>query len=71
MLSLSEFQAQSSKGFTHIPVVCELLADMDTPLSLYVKLANKPYTFLFESVIGGERLSRTSYFMLCKLRYNL
>ena len=61
MLSLSEFQAQSKQGFTHIPVVCELLADMDTPLSLYVKLANKPYTFLFESVIGGERFGRYSF----------
>ena len=61
MLSLSEFQAASQQGFTHIPVVCELLADMDTPLSLYVKLANKPYTFLFESVVGGERFGRYSF----------
>ncbi|MBR1819338.1 MAG: anthranilate synthase component I [Neisseriaceae bacterium] len=61
MLSLTEFQAQSKQGFTHIPVVSELLADMDTPLSLYLKLANKPYSYLFESVVGGERFGRYSF----------
>ena len=67
MLSLTEFQAQSKQGFTHIPVVSELLADMDTPLSLYLKLANKPYSYLFESVVGGERFGRYSFIGLPSL----
>ena len=36
-------------------------ADLDTPLSLYVKLANEPFTFLLESVVGGERFGRYSF----------
>ena len=42
------------QGFTHIPVVRETLADLDTPVSTYLKLANGPYTYLFESVQGGD-----------------
>ena len=43
-----------------IPVSIELLADMETPLSVYKKLANKPYSYLFESVEGGEKWARYS-----------
>jgi len=39
------------QGYTHIPLVMETLADLDTPVSTYLKLANAPYTYLFESVI--------------------
>ncbi|MEN8820333.1 MAG: anthranilate synthase component I [Abyssibacter sp.] len=42
------------------PVVREILADLDTPLSAYLKLANAPWTFLLESVQGGERWGRYS-----------
>jgi len=38
------------QGFTHVPVVRETLADLDTPVSTYLKLAAQPYTYLFESV---------------------
>lgn len=43
-----------------VPVVREALADLDTPLSTYLKLANAPYSFLLESVEGGERWGRYS-----------
>ncbi len=48
------------QGYTHIPVVRETLADLDTPVSTYLKLAHKPYTYLFESVQGGDKWARYS-----------
>ncbi|MBO7081009.1 MAG: anthranilate synthase component I [Neisseriaceae bacterium] len=61
MISLTEYQQQVAQGYTHIPLVYELLADMDTPLSLYLKLANQPFSYLLESVVGGERFGRYSF----------
>ncbi|WP_037587142.1 anthranilate synthase component I [Stenoxybacter acetivorans] len=61
MISFSEYQQQVRQGYTHIPLVQELLADLDTPLSIYLKLANKPYSYLLESVVGGERFGRYSF----------
>ncbi|WP_177419433.1 anthranilate synthase component I [endosymbiont of Lamellibrachia barhami] len=55
-----EFAALAAQGFNRIPVVCEVLADLDTPLSVYLKLADAPYTYLFESVQGGEKWGRYS-----------
>src|SRR5262245_17799957 len=55
-----EFAALAAQGFNRIPVVLETFADFDTPLSIYLKLANKPYSYLLESVIGGERFGRYS-----------
>ncbi|MGD8590348.1 MAG: anthranilate synthase component I [Chromatiales bacterium] len=55
-----EFAALADQGFNRIPVVCEVLADLDTPLSVYLKLANGPYSYLFESVHGGEKWGRYS-----------
>ena len=43
-----------------IPISLELLADMETPLSVYKKLANKPFSYLFESVEGGDKWARYS-----------
>jgi anthranilate synthase component 1 len=57
----SEFRALAAQGYNRIPLVLESFADLDTPLSLYVKLANAPYTFLLESVVGGERFGRYSF----------
>src|SRR5262245_56628456 len=57
----AEFRALAAQGYNRIPLVLESFADLDTPLSLYVKLANKPYTFLLESVVGGERFGRYSF----------
>lgn len=45
---------------SHAPLVREVLADLDTPLSTYLKLANAPYSYLFESVQGGEKWGRYS-----------
>jgi len=61
MISKQEYQAQAAQGYNRIPLVQELLADLDTPLSLYLKLANRPYTYLLESVVGGERFGRYSF----------
>ena len=44
-----------------VPVVRRILADLDTPLSLYLKLARGPYSYLLESVQGGERWGRYSF----------
>ena len=55
-----EISALAKQGYTHIPIVREVAADLDTPLSAYLKLANNPCSFLFESVQGGERWGRYS-----------
>jgi anthranilate synthase component 1 len=57
----SDFRALAAQGYNRIPLVLETFADLDTPLSLYVKLGNEPYTFLLESVVGGERFGRYSF----------
>ncbi|XKH61807.1 anthranilate synthase component I [Halomonas sediminis] len=54
------FQELSLAGYNRIPVSLEVLADLDTPLSTYLKLANTPWTFLLESVQGGEKWGRYS-----------
>ena len=57
----AEFQRLAQAGYNRIPIVLETFADLDTPLSIYLKLANKPYTYLLESVVGGERFGRYSF----------
>ncbi len=59
-LTLNEFNSFAAQGYNRIPLVLEAPADLDTPLSLYLKLANKPYSYLLESVQGGERFGRYS-----------
>ncbi|OGB79902.1 MAG: anthranilate synthase component I [Burkholderiales bacterium RIFCSPLOWO2_12_FULL_67_210] len=56
-----EFNTLAQQGYNRIPLVCGTFADLDTPLSLYIKLANKPYSYLLESVQGGERFGRYSF----------
>ena len=56
-----EFNALAEQGYNRIPLVAETFADLDTPLSLYLKLANKPFSYLLESVQGGERFGRYSF----------
>src|SRR4029079_17587526 len=56
-----DFDQLAKQGYNRIPVIAEIRADLDTPLSLYLKLANKPYTYLLESVVGGERFGRYSF----------
>jgi anthranilate synthase component 1 len=54
------FKALSEQG-NLIPVYTELMADLETPLSAYMKLGNSPYSFLLESVEGGEKWARYSF----------
>jgi len=55
-----QFQHLASQGYNRIPVSREVLADLDTPLSTFIKLAQGPYSYLFESVHGGEKWGRYS-----------
>lgn len=60
MISQAEFDALAAQGYNRIPVAREVFSDLDTPLSVYLKLADGPHTFLFESVEGGESWGRYS-----------
>jgi anthranilate synthase component 1 len=55
-----QFKTLTDQGYNRIPVTREVLADLDTPLSTFVKLAGGPYSYLFESVHGGEKWGRYS-----------
>lgn len=55
-----QFNALASKGYNRIPVAKQVLADVDTPVSAFLKLAQGPYSYLFESVHGGEKWGRYS-----------
>ncbi|HTY98194.1 MAG TPA: chorismate-binding protein, partial [Rhodocyclaceae bacterium] len=57
----AEFDRLALAGYNRIPVTLETLADLDTPLSVYLKLAGGPYSYLLESVQGGERFGRYSF----------
>jgi len=66
------FERLKEEGYNRIPVYRSVLADLDTPLSVYLKLANGPDTYLFESVEGGETWGRFSIIGLpCSRRYEL
>jgi anthranilate synthase component 1 len=54
---LTQFVAE---GYNRLPIQREILADLDTPLSAYLKLAKGPYSYLLESVEGGEKWGRYS-----------
>jgi anthranilate synthase component 1 len=56
----TEFNDLAIQGYNRIPIVLETVADLDTPLSVYLKLASQPYSYLLESVQGGERFGRYS-----------
>src|SRR5205814_2771501 len=56
-----EFEQLAAQGYTRIPVIAEARADLYTPLAVYVKLANEPFSYLLESVVGGERFGRYSF----------
>ena len=61
MFNEDKFNSLARQGFNRIPVIRQLPADLDTPLSVYLKLANGPYSYLLESVVGGERFGRYSF----------
>ena len=55
-----QFKQYAEQGYNRIPIAREVLADLDTPLSAYLKLADGAYSYLFESVHGGEQWGRYS-----------
>ncbi len=65
MITELEFKSLAQQGFNRIPLMVEAFADLETPLSLYLKLAfskdGGKYSFLLESVVGGERFGRYSF----------
>ena len=60
MISESNFNKLAKQGYNRIPLMCEILADLDTPLSTYTKICNLKYSYLFESVEGGDKWGRYS-----------
>src|SRR4051812_1363151 len=60
-----EFKSLANEGYNRIPLIAEAFADLETPLTLYLKLAQTQNagknTFLLESVVGGERFGRYSF----------
>ena len=56
-----QFNELARAGYNRIPLIRDLPADLDTPLSIYLKLADAPYSYLLESVVGGERFGRYSF----------
>jgi anthranilate synthase component 1 len=60
-----EFKSLANQGYNRIPLIAEAFADLETPLTLYLKLAQSQNTgkntFLLESVVGGERFGRYSF----------
>jgi len=62
-----QFKHYADQGYNKIPLMKTILADLETPLSAYMKLANAPFSYLFESVQGGENWGRYSIIGLpCK-----
>ncbi len=65
MITELEFKSLAQLGYNRIPLMVEAFADLETPLSLYLKLAfskgGGKYSFLLESVVGGERFGRYSF----------
>jgi len=62
MITELEFKSLAAQGYNRIPLIAEAFADLETPLSLYLKLAGgSRHSFLLESVVGGERFGRYSF----------
>jgi anthranilate synthase component 1 len=61
----AEFQSLAQAGYSRIPVLAEARADLYTPLAVYAKLTGGPeagpFSYLLESVVGGERFGRYSF----------
>jgi anthranilate synthase component 1 len=58
--TLAECRALAAQGYTLVPLVRRLVADDLTPVGVLARIQDEPYAFLFESVVGGERLARYS-----------
>ena len=57
----AEMTARADTRKPLLPICCDILADMETPVSAYCKIASGPYSFLLESVVGGEHIARYSF----------
>jgi len=72
LITETDFNDFAAQGYTRVPMMREVLADLDTPLSTYMKLASGPHSFLFESVQGGEKWGRYSIIGLpCRTRLRI
>ncbi|MCH8552595.1 MAG: anthranilate synthase component I [Natronospirillum sp.] len=60
-MEANAYYALAEQGYNRVPLTREILADLETPLSTYLKLARGPYSYLLESVQGGEKWGRYSY----------
>ena len=59
-MTYEQFQQLAAQGYNRIPLLREILADTETPLSTYLKLGRGRYSYFFESVQGGEKWGRFS-----------
>ena len=57
----AEFEALAGQGFNLIPVAREIAADLETPVSAFLKVGRGDYSFLLESVRGGEKCGRYTF----------
>jgi anthranilate synthase component 1 len=60
-MQLPDFPHLAAQGYTRVPVLAEVRADLFTALAVYLRLAGGPYSYLLESVVGGERSGRYSF----------
>ena len=60
MITQAEYDRLARQGYNRIPLHAEVLADLETPVSAYLKMAQGPYSYLLESVQGGEKWGRYS-----------
>ena len=74
MITQAEYDRLARQGYNRIPLQTEVLADLETPVSAYLKMAQGPYSYLLESVQGGETVSythlrahETSLHLVCRL----
>lgn len=61
MITEAQFNQYQHQGYNWIPLIAEVLGDLETPLSLYLKIADKPFTYLLESGFNGESWGRYSF----------
>jgi anthranilate synthase component 1 len=60
-MNAARFAQLAAEGYNRIPVIRQVLADLETPLGVYLKLAQGPYSYFLESMQGGEKWGRYSF----------
>ena len=56
MITRADYDRLARGGYNRIPLHRQVLADLETPVSAYLKMAQGPYSYLFESVQGGREM---------------